>query len=98
MDEWNKLFLGQFNMQIQPFACIVAGLLLLSCTLQTSVAEADHGKMKSMAEVLQILQNLDKYYTQAARPSGILNEMILTLCENAVLDIPGNPAFCSGAL
>lgn len=64
----NWILQGQFNMQIQPFACIVAGLLLLSCTLQTSVAEADHGKMKSMAEVLQILQNLDKYYTQAARP------------------------------
>lgn len=55
-------------MQIQSFVCVMAGLLVLSCTLQTAVSETDQGKMKSMAEVLQILQNLDKYYTQAARP------------------------------
>ncbi|EEB19800.1 hypothetical protein Phum_PHUM590770 [Pediculus humanus corporis] len=55
-------------MQIQSVVCIAASLLVLSCTLQTSTAETDQRKMKSMAEVLQILQNLDKYYTQAARP------------------------------
>lgn len=55
-------------MQIQTFACILAGLLALSCTFQTVLAESDPEKLKSMAETLRMLQNLDKYYAQVARP------------------------------
>lgn len=55
-------------MQIQTFACVLAGLLALSCTFQTVLTESEPERMKSMADTLRMLQNLDKYYAQVARP------------------------------